>query len=110
MKQKEIYLANLNPGKGREQTGFRPVVVISGDTMNENFDVVIVCPLSSSVKNFASCVILKKDEINNLDQDSEIITFQIRSVSKNRLIKRIGEISEKELLEVLKGLYDVLKY
>ena len=40
MLQKEIYLADLEPTKGKEQKGKRPVVLISGNTMNENFDVI----------------------------------------------------------------------
>jgi len=59
--QKEIWLANLNPAQGREQAGMRPVVIVSGDSMNEYFDVVIACPISSKIKNFAGCVVLKND-------------------------------------------------
>lgn len=110
MRQGEIYLANLNPTTESEQAGKRPVVVISGNTMTENFDVVIVCPLSSKVKNYDSCVKLKKDQQNGLESDSEIITFQVCTVSKNRLGKKLGEISEKQLNEVFKGLFEVLKY
>ena len=50
MKQKDIYLANLNPTKGSEQRGIRPVVVISANAMNDNLNVAIVCPLSTSNK------------------------------------------------------------
>lgn len=110
MRQKDIYIANLEPSEGQEQRGKRPVVIISGNTMNENFGVVITCPISSKIKNFSSCVILKKNKINNLDQDSEIITFQIRTISKQRLKKKIGEISDDELKMVLHGLNDVLVY
>lgn len=110
MKQKDIYLVNLNPTKGSEQAGIRPIVIISGNSMNENFDVFIICPISSKIKNFTSCVVLKKSKTNGLQQDSEIITFQIRTISKNRLIKKIGEITNEELEQVFAGLNDVLKY
>lgn len=110
MQQRDIYLADLNPSEGGEQAGTRPVVVISGSTMNQYFDVVIVCPLTSKVKNYASCISIKKDEQNGLATDSEIITFQVRTVSKNRLLKKVGEISEKQLNDVFKGLIEVLKY
>ena len=46
MKQREIWLADLNPVKGSEQRGVRPVVILSGNSMNANLDICIVCPLS----------------------------------------------------------------
>lgn len=110
MRQKDIYIANLDPPEGQEQSGKRPVVIISGNTMNENFGVVIACPISSKIKHFSSCVTLEKNKINNLDLDSEIITFQVRTISKKRLEKKIGEISENELKEIFKGLSEVLIY
>ena len=110
MFQKDIWLTNLNPTRGREQSGKRPVVVVSGDTMNQNFDVVITCPISSKVKNFASCVLLRKDTRNNLASDSEVITFQIRTVSKDRLFRKIGEVSDGDLRYIKAGIAAVLTY
>ncbi|MDP2642389.1 MAG: type II toxin-antitoxin system PemK/MazF family toxin [Candidatus Peregrinibacteria bacterium] len=110
MKQREIYLINLNPTKGREQRGIRPAVIISGNTMNKNLGLCMVCPLSSKIKDYACCVALKKNKINNLDSDSEIITFQARTVAKDRLIKKIGEITAEDLSKVLEGLFRILKY
>lgn len=110
MKQKDIYLVNLDPVKGSEQGGVRPIVIISGDTMNDNLGICIACPISSKVKNYASCVKLEKNKINNLDQDSEIITFQIRTISKTRLVKKIGRISEEEFRKVLAGFIQVVHY
>lgn len=110
MKQRDIYLVNLNPTQGNEQRGIRPVVIISGNTMNKNLGIFIICPLSSQIKNYASCVVLKKNNINQLEQDSEIITFQIRTVSKERFIKKIGEINQEELKEVVFKLNEVFIY
>lgn len=110
MKQGTIYLANLNPSRGREQSGLRPVVIISGNTMNDNFDIAITCPISSKIKNYAGCIVLKKNKINNLSVDSEILTFQIRAVAKERLVKKIGQISDQELQKIISLLNEVLKY
>ncbi len=110
MKQKDIYLADLNPVKGSAQAGVRPVVIVSGNTMNDNFGVSIVCPISTKVKKFASCVVLKKNKLNNLKSDSEIITFQIRTISQARLKKKIGEISSTQLNELFNGLLGILHY
>jgi len=110
MKQGDIYLARLEPTEGAEQSGTRPVVIISGNTMNRYFELVIVCPLSSRIKNYAGCVQLKKNMLNGLEVDSEIITFQIRTIAKARLTKRLGKISGDEFTELLNGLAGVIRY
>ena len=110
MKQREIWLADLNPVKGSEQKGIRPVVIVSGNAMNDNLGICIVCPLSTKVKNYAGCLVLKKDEMNGLDQDSEIITFQVRTISKERLISIKGAITKQQLEIIKKGLQEVLTY
>ena len=110
MKQGEIYFANLNPGMGNEQRGLRPVVIVSGNAMNDHFGVVIVMPLSSKIKKYAGCVIIKKDKTNNLKLDSEVITFQLRALSKECLTRKTGVISADQLHELKKKLLEVLTY
>ena len=110
MKQGEIWWADLNPVKGSEQKGQRPVVIISGNAMNENIPNSIVCPLSTKVKNYRGCVVLKKDARNKLKSDSEVISFQIRAISQTRLNKKIGVITGEELSAIKKGLFQVLTY
>jgi len=108
--QKGIYSANLNPTKESEQSGRRPVVIISGSSMNEHMRVVIVCPLSSSVKKYPGCVFVGKNKINNLKTDSEILTFQIRTLSQSRLSKKIGMITDKQLMQIMAGFSDIVQY
>ena len=110
MKQQEIWLADLNPVKGSEQPGIHPVVVLIGNTMNSNLDICIVCPLISKIKNFAGCLVLKRDSVNGVDVDSEIITFQMGTISGQRLIRKIGEITVKQFDVVKKSLYKILTY
>lgn len=110
MKQGEIWLVNLNPAKGKEQQGVRPVVILSGNAMNDTLGICIVCPLSTKIKHYAGCVVLKKDRTNGLDADSEIITFQIRAVSKDRMIHRLGHITVPQLDRIKTGLNEILKY
>lgn len=100
IRQGEIYLAFLDPRRGREQGGTRPVVVVSGNTMNENFDVVIVCPLSSKVKDYAGCVKVEKSVRSGLREDSEVITFQIRALAKSRLLRKMGTVDPNRLGEI----------
>lgn len=110
MKQREIWQVNLNPTKGSEQAGFRPVVIISGNLMNQYLNVVIVCPLTSKLKNYKGHVILKPTNENGLSQTSEIMNFHVRSISKDRLVKRLGTITEQELQLTKKGLNEIMTF
>jgi mRNA interferase MazF len=110
MKQGEIWSANLNPTKGSEQAGLRPVVVISGNLLNEHLTVVIVVPLTTKIKNYKGNPILSPTKINGLKAESEMLIFHIRSVSKDRLVKKMGSIEKEELNRAIKTLNDILKY
>jgi mRNA interferase MazF len=110
MNQREIWYANLNPVKGSEQQGYRPVVIISGNVVNKYLKIVIVCPLTTKVKNYKGNVVLEPNAENGLSQISEVLIFHVRSVSKERLIKKIGTIKQTELDTLKKGLDDILTY
>ncbi len=110
MKQGGIWLADLHPVVGSEQKGIRPVVIISGNAMNDNLEISIICPLSSKIKNFAGCIVLTPDSENGLDMESEVISFQVRTISQSRLIRKLGGITAEQLKQIKKGLGEVLKY
>jgi mRNA interferase MazF len=110
MKQCEIWQTDLNPVTGSEQHGIGPVVIISGNLLNQYLPVVIVCPLTTRIKGYKGNLILEPDRQNGLSQRSEVMIFHIRSVSKERLIRRIGAIPEAQLEQIKKGLGDILRY
>jgi mRNA interferase MazF len=110
MKQGEIWQVNLNPTKGSEQAGIRPVVIISGDLMNEHLNVIIACPLTTKVKNYKGNVVLEPTQENQLTETSEILTFHIRSISKIRFIKKIGSIEQAQINALKNYLNDILRY
>tara|TARA_R110002126_G_scaffold274775_1_gene419982 strand:+ start:4601 stop:4933 length:333 start_codon:yes stop_codon:yes gene_type:complete len=110
MKQGEIWDLYLNPTKGSEQSGRRPAVIISGNMLNKYLQVVIVCPLTTSVKNYKGNLILKPNATNGLSKISEVLTFHVHSVSKTRLENKIGQISLKDVAIIKKTLNDILKY
>lgn len=110
MKQGEIWHTNLNPTIGSEQSGFRPVVIISGNLLNEHMPIVICCPLTSKIKHYKGNLVLQPNGVNNLSVPSEVLTFHIRSLSKERLVTRIGEISKKEVAELKIYLQEILTY
>lgn len=110
MKQGEIWHADLNPVKGSEQSGFRPVVILSGNLLNEHLSVVIVVPLTSQIKKYKGNPILIPSKLNGLKKESEMLIFHIRSVSKDRLVEKMGSIGPSQLEQALKTLTDILKY
>jgi mRNA interferase MazF len=110
MKQGEIWFVDLNPTKGSEQAGQRPVVVVSGNLMNEHLAVVIVVPLTTKIKNYKGNPILTPNKTNGLKTESEMLVFHIRSVSKDRLVRKIGRIENEVLTRTIKTLNDILKY
>jgi len=77
---------------------------------NEYLKTVICCPLTIKVKNYKGNVVLQPNSTNNLDKASEILTFHIRSISKERLVKKIGSISNEELHKIKSGFEDLWKY
>ncbi len=110
MRQGEVWFANLNPAKGSGQSGRRPVVIISGNTLNETLPIVIVVPITSKVKSYPTCVLLRPGRANGLKQESEVIPFQVRTITKKRLTKRIGRITPDELRDIIKGLFVTLTH
>ena len=105
-----MWYADLNPVKGSEQAGWRPVVIVSGNLANTYLNTVICCPLTSKVKNYKGNVVLQPNADNKLKKASEILTFHIRSISKERLVKKIGSITESELSSIKKGLDEIWRY
>lgn len=110
MKQAEIWNVNLNPVKGSEQAGFRPVVILSGNLANEFLRTVIVCPLTIKIKEYKGNPILNPDIKNGLKEKSEILVFHIRSISKDRFVNKLGEVTPEVMEQMKKTLGDILKY
>jgi mRNA interferase MazF len=107
MRQGEIWMSDLNPVVGSEQSGRRPVVILSGNLMNKFLKVVITAPLTSKIKNYHGNPVLEPSARNGLKVASELMVFHIRSISKDRLIEKIGDIREEELKEALATLKDI---
>ncbi len=110
MRQGEIWNANLNPSKGSEHAGFRPVVIISGNLLNEFLNVVIVIPLTTKIKKYKGNPVLSPNKMNGLKKDSEMLVFHIRSISKDRLVEKRGAITVAEVELTVKTINDLLKY
>ena len=99
----EVWLVNWNPARGSEQAGRRPALVIQNDIGNEHASTTIVAAISSSVKIYPMNVKIDPPE-GGLERPSIVKAGQILTVSKDRLEKRIGEISAKKLEEVNRAI------
>jgi len=110
MKQGEIWYSDLEPVRGSEQSGKRPVVIGSGPTMNTALQIIIVCPLTSVIKNIKGCIVIQKNQINNLKKDSEVLVLQVRTISKKRLSKKIGNITKDQIEQIKQGIDLYLNY
>ena len=110
MLQGEIWDVYFDPTKGSEQAGRRPAVILSGNMANTYLKVVIVCPLTTSIKNYKGNVVLQPSTTNGLKAASEILTFHVRSISKERFNVKIGDISAEELEQIKICLNDILRF
>jgi len=105
MKRFEVYLINLDPTVGKEVKKTRPCLIISPDEMNEHISTVIIAPMTSRVRNYPSritCVFQGKK--------GQIVLDQIRTVDKNRLVKKLGAIDAQSQYEVIKILQEMFSF
>lgn len=104
----ELYLADLNPTKGSEQGGIRPVLILQNNFVNRLFNTTIVAAVSSSqnakdAQNFPTNVFINRR--GNLKNDSVVKLTQIILVDKEeRFIKYIDKLTDKEMEEVDKAM------
>lgn len=96
IKRGDLFWVDLDPVKGSEQSGRRPVLVLQNDMGNAYSSTTIVAPLTTSrfAKEYPTNVSLPKGTAG-LESDSTIMLSQIRVIDKARLEKKIGQLSQK---------------
>lgn len=96
----DVWLLNLNPTRGHEQAGTRPALIVSVDLFNQGAaGLVVVLPITSKAKGIPFHVEIAPPE-GGLTQTSYVKCEDIRSVAKERLIQRFGEVSAHTLAEI----------
>ncbi|MGM0609162.1 MAG: type II toxin-antitoxin system PemK/MazF family toxin [Candidatus Muiribacteriota bacterium] len=108
LKKGDIVLVCLDPVVGTEINKTRPAVIVSNDIGNKFSSRVIVAPLTSNIDNiFPFQVLLESDVI----KPSKILLDQVRTVDKQRIIKKLGSVSSKNVLlyidNALKIVFDI---
>ena len=83
----EIYLADLNPHRGSEQGGLRPVLILQNNIGNSHSPTTIIAPISNKYGRDYLPVHVKLNECDGLDESSNVLLEQIRVIDKQRLKK-----------------------
>ncbi len=96
----EVWLVGLDPVQGREQAGKRPALVLSVDQFNHGpAELVVILPLTSKAKGVPLHVAVLPPE-GGLSQPSFIKCEDVRSISKGRLLKKLGAVSAPTMATV----------
>lgn len=103
----EVRWADLNPVRGHEQAGERPVLVVSHDVFNERSGTVIAIALTSQEPRAGYPLTLELRSAK-LPKRSWVKLGQIRTLSTARVGKRLGRVSEEELATVVEGLVELI--
>ncbi len=102
MKRGEIWLVNLDPTIGSEIKKTRPCVIVSPPELNQYLRTVMVAPMTS--KGFAAPF---RVPVTHAGTKGLIVLDQLRSVDKQRLVKKSGQVSAKTVGTVLKTLQEL---
>jgi mRNA interferase MazF len=101
----EVYFVNLDPTKGSEIRKRRPCVIVSPNEMNRYLNTVIIAPMTSTLKGYASRV-----ECKFKGKKGEIVLDQIRTVDRERLINKLGSVNEDTANEVINRLQEIFSW
>ncbi|MDT0293649.1 type II toxin-antitoxin system PemK/MazF family toxin [Mesonia ostreae] len=110
MKQGEIWEVYLDPIKGSEQGGRRPAIILSGNLVNANLKTVIVCPLTTKLKNYHGNLIVSPSKQNGLKAKSEVMAIHVRSIAKEHFKNKLGVFDNREMSIIIEGLSKIIKY
>ena len=103
----DILWANLDPTRGHEQAGSRPVLILSQNIFNERSGTVIAMALTSQRPNAGFPLTLELTD-RNLPKKSWVKISQIRTLSVQRLGKKLGKVTTEELEHIIEGLNEII--
>lgn len=103
----EIRWADLSSTRGHEQTGLRPVLILSHDIFNEHSGTVIAIAITSQPQQAGFPLSLEL-KTGDLPKHSWAKISQIRTLSTERMGKLVGKLSQEELSQVIEGLNEII--
>jgi mRNA interferase MazF len=94
----EVWLADLNPTRGSEQAGTRPVLIFQNNVINKYTTTILAIPLTTNLRRapLPSCAQISQGE-GGLGNDSVALCHQLRVLDKTRLIRKLGAVSAKTI-------------
>jgi mRNA interferase MazF len=107
----EVWLANLNPGRGTEPGKMRPVLIVQGQALlDAGHPSTLVVPLTTNLMNDAEPLRLRVTAREQLDHDSDLLIDQLRAIDNRRLSSGpITRLSIAEMREVFRAIAEVLE-
>ena len=102
----EIRWAELDPTRGNEQQGTRPVLVISHDVFNERSGTVLAMAITSQPQRAGFPLTLPLGKL--CGKDAWLKISQVRVLSTQRLGRKLGKVSLAQLAHVIDGLYEIV--
>ena len=103
----EIRWADLDPTRGYEQSGSRPVLILSHDVFNERSGTVIAIAITSQLQKVGFPLTLEL-KTGGLPKKSWVKIGQIRTLSVERIGKLVGNLSQEEMAHVIEGLNEII--
>lgn len=103
----EIRWADLNPTRGNEQAGLRPVLIVSADVFNARSGTVIAMAITSQPQRAGFPLTLEL-ESSALPKRSWVKISQVRTLSVERIGRKIAEAEPEELAKVIEGLNEIV--
>ena len=103
----EILWADLNPVKGHEQAGLRPVLILSPEIFNVRSGTVIALALTSQPQRAEFPLTMPITSVS-LPKATWVKISQIRTLSVERLGKRMGHVSDEEMNQIIEGLNEII--
>jgi mRNA interferase MazF len=108
MKHSEVWLVDFAPKVGQEIDKVRPAVIVNHDSMGA-LQLKVVVPVTDAVRSIRDWhVSLKPSKDNGISKESVADCFQVKSISKERFVKRLGVLSINEMDQVKLALIKVL--
>ena len=110
IKQYDIWIADLNPRVSTEAGKTRPVLILQNNLLNQvDHPSTIVCPMTTKIQKDADILrVFIEQESAGLHADCDIMIDQIRAIDNNRLIKKIGRLSNDLIFQVQDNLRIIL--
>jgi mRNA interferase MazF len=111
MRRSEIWLINLDPSIGAEIRKTRPAVIVNDDAVGA-LPLRVIVPLTEWKERYAEApwmVCVRPRAVNGLDKESAADAFQVRSVARERFVRRLGTLSDAEMKAIGRALALVLR-